>query len=87
VSARYLSNGTLTWLAFVALARLDNSTGLVAFDEPETHMHPALLRRVVGLFESISRERTVLLATQSDTLLDALEDPAHRRGRLLTRRK
>lgn len=76
VPAFALSDGTLTYLAFVALARLNTGKSLIAFDEPETHLHPELLMRVLDLFESLARERPVLLSTHSDRLLDGLSDPA-----------
>lgn len=71
-----LSSGTLAYLAHVALYRLPGSTTLLAFDEPDTHLHPALLTRVVGFFEETARHLPVVVATHSDRLLDALSDPA-----------
>jgi len=44
-------------------------------DEPELHLHPALLARVVGLLEEAAEHAPVVLATHSDRLLDALTDP------------
>lgn len=69
-----ISDGTLAYLAFVALYRLNTKKSLIAFDEPE--MHPELLQRVLGFFEAMAKERPVLLATHSDRLLDGLSDPA-----------
>jgi predicted ATPase len=74
--AAALSDGTLSYLAFVALARLTGDRPLIAFDEPEAHLHPHLLARVLGLFEVMAEKHPVILATHSDRLLDALEDPA-----------
>ncbi|WP_437760192.1 AAA family ATPase [Sorangium sp. So ce1389] len=71
-----VSDGTLAYLAFVALYRLNTKKSLIAFDEPETHLHPELLQRVLGFFEAMAKERPVLLATHSDRLLDGLSDPA-----------
>jgi predicted ATPase len=72
-----LSDGTLAYLALVALYRLDTGSTLVAFDEPELHLHPALLMRALDFFEAMARVRPVILATHSDRLLDGLTDPAH----------
>jgi predicted ATPase len=93
IPAIALADGTLAYLSHVALFRLSGSASLLAFDEPELHLHPALLMRVLGFFESLAEERPVLLATHSDRLLDALEHPersavlceldAHRATRLL----
>jgi predicted ATPase len=71
-----LSEGEVAYLAFVALAELNRGRTLLAFDEPEVHLHPALLARVVWMFEDVAERCPVVLATQSDRLLDALEDPA-----------
>lgn len=72
-----LSDGMLSYLGFAALFRLHaTKPSLVAFDEPDLHLHPQLLMRVLDMFASMAREYPVLLATHSDRLLDALPDPA-----------
>jgi predicted ATPase len=75
VLAFALADGVLTYLAFVALVRLDAGRSLLAFDEPETHLHPALLTRVVDLLEDAAQRYPVVLSTHSDQLLDCLSDP------------
>lgn len=76
VPAFQLADGQLTYLAFVALAQLNPGRSLLAFDEPEHHLHPALLGRVVQLFEEASASYPVILSTHSDRLLDLVADPA-----------
>jgi predicted ATPase len=76
VPAFSLSDGVLSYLAFVALFRLDEGRTLLAFDEPEVHLHPGLLMRVLGMLEVMSDRYPVVLATHSDRLLDGLSDPA-----------
>lgn len=71
-----LSDGMMSYLAFVALARLSSDRSILVFDEPEVHLHPGLLIRVLGLFETLSETTPVLLTTHSDRLLDGLSDPA-----------
>ena len=70
-----LSDGQLAYLCFVALYRLNQGRSLLAFDEPELHMHPELLVRVLQFFEDMSQRHPVVIATHSDTLLDALSEP------------
>ncbi len=77
VPAAAISEGTLAYLAHVALYRLRARPALLAFDEPEVHLHPRLLARVVSFYESLGRQQPVLLATHSDALLDALSDPVN----------
>ena len=71
-----LSDGTLAFLAFVALLRLHEGRTLLVFDEPELHLHPALLLRVLDFFEAMAEDHPVLLATHSDRILDGLSHPA-----------
>lgn len=77
ISAAQLSDGMLSYLAFVAMFRLNvTKPSLLAFDEPDLHLHPHLLMRVLDFFESMARDTPVLVATHSDRLLDGLTDPA-----------
>lgn len=76
IPAYSLSDGMLSYLAFVALHRLDEGRTLLAFDEPELHLHPGLLMRVLAMLEASARKHPVVLATHSDRLLDGLSDPA-----------
>jgi predicted ATPase len=75
VQAFQLSGGQLAYLAFVALVQLDQGRTLLAFDEPEHHLHPGLLGRVVQLLEDAGSRYPVVLATHSDRLLDFVPDP------------
>ncbi len=76
IPALALSDGQLAYLAFVALAELEKDRTFVAFDEPESHLHPGLLVRVVWLLEELAESCPVIVSTQSDRLLDALTEPA-----------
>jgi predicted ATPase len=75
VPAAGLSEGMLSYLAFVALYRLPTPRSLLVFDEPELHLHPHLLVRVVDFFQSLSEQVPVVLSTHARRLLDALHDP------------
>jgi predicted ATPase len=75
VSIDSLSEGQISYLAFVALAEFNAQRSVLAFDEPELHLHPALLSRVVSMIEETAKTCPVILATHSDRLLDALSDP------------
>lgn len=74
VPAPALSGGELAWLGWVALFRLDHGGSLLAFDEPETHLHPDLVSRVLAFLREIARHRPVLVATHSERLLAELSD-------------
>lgn len=75
VPAESLSEGQLCYLAFIALSELNHGRSVLAFDEPELHLHPSLLARVVWMLEQVAETTPVVLATHSDRLLDALAEP------------
>ncbi len=75
IDAADLSDGQLAWLAFVALVRLNPGRTLLAIDEPELHMHPSLLGRVIALLQSPSAASPVFVTTHSDRVLELVNDP------------
>lgn len=69
------SEGQLAFLLLAALPELEDSRSVLLFDEPETHLHPQLQVNALHIFERVAESCPVLLATHSDRMLDALEDP------------
>lgn len=76
VPASLLSDGELSFLALVAMVRLGDHVSLLAIDEPDLHLHPKLIFRLVHMLEEHAEVRPVIITTHSDRLLDALDDPA-----------
>ena len=76
VPAFSLSDGTLAYMALVALVRLKAPRSLLALDEPDLHFHPYLLARLASFCEEMARVHPVIVATHSDHLLDCLLRPA-----------
>ncbi|MCK6523559.1 ATP-binding protein [Myxococcota bacterium] len=76
ILATDLSDGQLTWLAFIALTRLNQGRSLLAIDEPELHLHPALLGRVMSMLTNLPGGAPVVVCTHSDRVLELLDDPA-----------
>ncbi len=70
-----LSEGQLAYLGFVALAEVGRQHSLIVMDEPEQHLHPALLVRVTWMLEELGDDVPIVVATHSDRLLDALSRP------------
>ena len=75
IPAEFLSEGQLAYLCFVALCAPGASRSLLVFDEPELHLHPALVTRVTWLLEESSRQAPVIVATHSDQFLNSLHNP------------
>ncbi len=73
--ADVLSSGTLCFLALAAALAAPEEPRLIAIDEPEQHLHPELLYRLVGLLEQASAKHQIIVTTHSDALLSFLSDP------------
>jgi predicted ATPase len=71
--ASELSDGTLSFLAILCALFQPGNT-LVAIDEPEAHLHPDALMRLMGAARSLSERQPILFTTQSDILIGLLDD-------------
>jgi predicted ATPase len=79
-TARVLSDGTLRFLALLALAYAPQPPGLVCFEEPENGVHPGRLPFVVDTLRGLSergseggRRSQVIVNTHSPYLVDLLK--------------
>ena len=70
------SDGLLAYLDFLAAALAPDKPAALAFDEPDAHLHPSALHRLVSILEERALSGTVIVATHSDRFLDHLSDPA-----------
>ncbi|HWO22929.1 MAG TPA: AAA family ATPase [Kofleriaceae bacterium] len=72
-----LSDGQVSALALIAIQQLQRhaTPSIIAIDEPETHLHPALIARVAIELQELSDEAPILVGTQSDPFLNAIEHP------------
>ena len=76
LSAEQMSEGMWSFLLLLAALLPKDPAELVAFDEPDTHLHPSALRRLVGLLEEASSESTVVFTSHSSRVLDELDEPS-----------
>jgi predicted ATPase len=74
-SAADLSDGTLRFLYLLAILANPKPPPLIAIDEPETGLHPAMQRIVAELATEASRRTQVVLTTHSPEFLDGFEKP------------
>ena len=70
-SAADLSDGTLRFLFLLAVLASPDPPSLIAVDEPETGLHPAMLPIVAEYAIQASTRTQVILATHSPSFLDA----------------
>jgi predicted ATPase len=69
-----LSDGTLRYLALMGALLAYRLPGLVALNEPETSLHPALLRPLARLIAQAAERTQVWVVTHSETLAAALAE-------------
>lgn len=69
-SAASLSDGTLRFLCLLAVLAQPNPPGLIAIDEPETGLHPRMMRIVAELAENAALQTQLIFTTHSAAFLD-----------------
>ncbi len=69
-SAASLSDGTLRFLCLLAVLAQPNPPGLIAFDEPETGLHPRMMRIVAEMAENAALRTQLIFTTHSAAFLD-----------------
>ena len=72
ISARFLSEGLLYYLAFAALQYLERPAVLLV-EEPENGLHPARIAEVMRILREISKETQVLIATHSPLVVNEMQ--------------
>ncbi|XXX72983.1 AAA family ATPase [Sorangium sp. So ce134] len=74
VPATRLSDGTIRWLALLAILLDPAPPPLVCIEEPELGLHPDLMPSLARLLLGASERTQVIVTTHSDVLVDALSD-------------
>lgn len=69
-----LSDGTLRFLFLLAVLGSPKPAPLIAIDEPETGLHPSMLRIIAEYAAGASGRAQVILTTHSPAFLDAFKD-------------
>lgn len=73
--AHYLSDGTLRFicLATLFLAPVELQPETIIVDEPELGLHPYAIKVLASMIRSTSKEKQVIISTQSVTLLNEFD--------------
>lgn len=75
LAAHRLSDGTLRYLALLAVLLDPQPPPLVVIEEPELGLHFDMMPKVAALLEQAARSTQLVVTTHSDTLVDALSNP------------
>lgn len=74
IPATRLSDGTLRFLALLAILLRPENSPLVCIEEPELGLHPDALAIVAELLVEASERTQLIITTHSDVLVSALSD-------------
>jgi predicted ATPase len=74
VFASEMSDGMIVFLCLLSLVLHPNQLAALALDEPDAHLHPSALRRLLALAHERHPARRLIM-THSNALLDELRDP------------
>jgi predicted ATPase len=73
--ASEMSDGMIVLLCLLSLVLHPNQLAALALDEPDAHLHPSALRRLLALAHEPHHRRRLIIVTHSNALLDELRDP------------
>ena len=73
-SASEISDGTLRYLYLLTILANPDPGALIAIDEPETGLHPSMMRIVAEYAEQASNKSQIIITTHSPELLTAFSD-------------
>lgn len=74
IPATRLSDGTLRYLALLAILNDPTPPPLICIEEPELGLHPDVLPKLADLLKEASTRTQLIVTTHSDILIDALSD-------------
>ena len=76
IFASEMSDGMVVYLCLLSLVLHPKQSGVLALDEPDAHLHPSAVRRLMALAHEQHGARALVIATHSNAVLDELRDPA-----------
>lgn len=76
VPATRLSDGTIRFMALLALLLVPNPPPIICIEEPELGLHPDALALLAELFADAASRTQIIVATHSDALISALTEQA-----------
>lgn len=73
IDALHMSDGTLKYMLLLSIFYNPNRGTLVDIDEPESCLHPDMIRSVAKMMKSAAETTQIIVATHSALLLNAFE--------------
>ncbi len=74
IPATRLSDGTIRWLALLAILLDPKPPPLVCIEEPELGLHPDLMNPLARILKDASERMQIIVTTHSEALVDAFRE-------------
>ena len=76
IYASEMSDGMIVYLCLLSMILSPDQRAVLAIDEPDAHLHPSAVRRLLALAHEKQGRRRLIIVTHSNALLDELREPA-----------
>lgn len=73
IDALHMSDGTLKYMLLLSIFYNPNRGALIDIDEPESCLHPDMIRSVAKMMKNAAKTSQIIVATHSALLLNAFE--------------
>lgn len=73
IDALHMSDGTLKYMLLLSIFHNPDRGSLIDIDEPESCLHPDMIRSVAKMMKSAAKTSQIIVATHSALLLNAFE--------------
>ena len=73
IDALHMSDGTLKYMLLLSIFHNPERGALIDIDEPESCLHPDMIRSVAKMMKSAAKTSQIIIATHSALLLNAFE--------------
>jgi len=73
IEALHISDGTLKYLLLMCVFYSPDNGALIGIDEPESCLHPDMIRSIAQMMKTAAKKSQVIVATHSPLLLNSFE--------------
>lgn len=73
IYSNFLSDGTVSIIAFIVALYFENQAKALIFEEPERNIHPKLLSNLISMANDVAQEKQVIFTTHNSEILRNVE--------------
>lgn len=69
IYSNFLSDGTVSLIAFVVALYFESQAKVLIFEEPERNIHPKLLKELISMVKDVQKEKQVIFTTHNAEII------------------